>query len=172
MRSLSNYVQWKELGVSLIKRDTHRSFFTKERELEACKTFRKILNTYDNYLHQLEKSKAGITGTLRIGMLYYTIRHDFGTVCLDSRRHILMWRCSSNSWQPKRCISLTAGATYRHRGFYESQFGERNGLLFKDFDKSHAVVMMSKEHPLAIKEEVALSELHEETMVLLRDDRI
>ena len=169
--SLSRHISAmeKELGVSLIKRDTHQVVFTKEG-LEACKTFRKILNTYDNYLHQLEKSKAGIIGTLRIGMLYYTIRHDFGTVLPRFQKAYPNVEISSNSWQPKDVYPALLEQRIDIGVLPRSQFGERNGLLFKDFDKSHAVVMMSNEHPLAIKEEVALSELHEETVVLLRDD--
>lgn len=169
--SLSRHIfaMEKELGVVLIKRDTHQVVFTKEG-LEACKTFQKILNIYDNYLHQIETSKAGITGTLRIGMLYYTIRRDLGDILPRFQKEYPNVEISSNSWQPKDVYPALLEQRIDIGVLPRSQFGERNGLLFKDFERSHPVVMMSKEHPLAKNEVVALSELHKETLVLLRDD--
>ena len=169
--SLSRHISAmeKELGVILIQRDTHQVTFTKEGQ-EACKTFRKILNTYDQYLQELEKTKAGITGTLRIGMLYYTIRNDFGDILPRFRSEYPNVEIISNSWQPKEVYPALLEQRIDIGVLPKSQFGERNGLLFKDFEKSGAVVMLPREHYLAEKEEISLSELQGETLILLRDD--
>lgn len=97
-------------------------------------------------------------------------RECSGTVLPRFQKEYPNVEISSNSWQPKDVYPALLEQRIDIGVLPKSQFGERNGLLFKDFDKSHAVVMMPKEHPLAIKEEVALSELHEETVILLRDD--
>ena len=69
----------KELGTIFINRNTHSVKFTQEGK-DACKTFHKMLSLYDNYSARLHENRAGITGTLRLGMLYYTKNQDFGKI--------------------------------------------------------------------------------------------
>ena len=77
--ALSRHVQEveRELGVRLLNRDKHSVSLTDAGE-RAYKGFRQILRAYDRLTDDITSYKAGLTGRLCIGMLYYTIRQDFG----------------------------------------------------------------------------------------------
>ena len=65
----------KELGVKLLERNKHSVSFT-EAGLKVYKQLRKIIQVYDNMTHELSEYQNGVTGRLKLGMLYYTIHQD------------------------------------------------------------------------------------------------
>ena len=69
----------KELGIKLLDRNKHNVELT-EAGLKVYTQFQHIVQNYDLLLQDINGLKTGITGTLRLGMLYYTIKQDFSSI--------------------------------------------------------------------------------------------
>ncbi|MCC8067927.1 MAG: LysR family transcriptional regulator [Clostridiales bacterium] len=169
--SLSRHIaaMEKELGVSLLRRDTHRLEFTEEG-LEACRTFQKILNLYDGLCTDFERKKAGIKGTLRLGTLYYTVHEDLKDVTMRFWKEYPNARLVTYSWQPKDVYAALMEQRIDLGILPRTRYGAEKGLLFQDFEITGGVAMLPADHPLAQKDSVTLEELSQETLLLLDDD--
>ena len=159
----------KELGTMLINRNTHSVEFTEDGK-DACKTFRKILNLYNNYSATLQEKSAGITGTLRLGMLYYTIYQDFGKVLPLFEENYPQIEIKQYSYQPHEIYWALINDKIDIGVLAKANYETSDNLNFKDISRNNAVAMMSTTHRLASCKTVKLDDLHHELIVLLNED--
>ena len=159
----------KELGTSLLTRNTHQVALTEDGE-QAIKAFQKILHIFDEYSENLDQKKKGIQGSLRIGMLYYTVHQDLGPILPFFRKQYPNVRIQTISGQPQEIYRALIDETIDIGILPPANYPNRNNLSFKVFNRTGASVMMSVTHPLARRASVTLSDLKKETIVLLKDD--
>ena len=169
--ALSRHVQEleRELGVRLIDRDRHSVALT-DAGARAYKGFRQILRAYDRLSDDIAGYKAGLTGRLRIGMLYYTIRQDFGDAMerfsaeypgVDLRRF---------SFQPQEVFQALSEDRIDIGVLPRANHPDADWLCYQDVLSDGLAALMSVAHPLAGRTELTLDDLVSETGVLLRDD--
>ena len=157
----------KELGTKLINRNTHSVEFTEDGK-DACKIFRKILNLYNNYSATLQEKSAGITGTLRLGMLYYTIYQDFGKILPLFKENYPQIEIKQYSYQPHEIYWALINDKIDIGVLAKANYETSDNLNFKDISRDNAVAMMSTTHRLASCKTVKLDDLHHELIVLLK----
>ena len=107
--ALSRHVQEleRELGVKLLDRDKHSVRLTEAGE-RAYKGFRQILRNYERLTDDIASYKGGLVGNLRIGMLYYTIRQDFGDAMERFSAEYPGVRLRRFSYQPQEVFQALA----------------------------------------------------------------
>lgn len=159
----------KELGIRLLNRDKHKVVFT-EAGVKACKSFRRILQTYDNLTHEFSDYKLGTTGSLRLGMLYYTINQDFGNVMTRFAEEYPNVVIKRYSWQPQEVYHALSEDRIDIGVLPRANYADGSLLKFQDILHSGMDVMMAATHPLAKKETVSLDDLKQEICIYLRDD--
>ena len=148
--ALSRHVQEveRELGVRLLNRDKHSVSLTDAGE-RAYKGFRQILRAYDRLTDDITSYKAGLTGRLRIGMLYYTIRQDFGDTMerfADEYPNVELHRFS---YQPQEVYQALAEERIDIGVLPRANYPEADYLRFQDVLTSPLAALMSVRHPLA-----------------------
>ncbi|MDD3220058.1 MAG: LysR family transcriptional regulator [Lachnospiraceae bacterium] len=166
-RHINNMEQ--ELNIILVERDTHKTALT-EAGKETCKSFQKILHEYSVLTDKLTIQKSGMNGTLRLGMLYYTISSDF--------KNILPRFCSEYpnvclkrfSYQPQEIYNALLNDSLDIGVLAKAEYPTEDLLCFHDFACSSGIVMVAKDHPLSLKESLTLNELKNEPIILLSED--
>ena len=159
----------RELGVKLIERDRHSVALT-EPGLRAYKGFKQILRAYDKLAEDIADYKMGLTGRLRIGMLYYTIRQDFGDTMerfADEYPNVELHRFS---YQPQEVYQALAEERIDIGVLPRANYPEADYLRFQDVLTSPLAALMSVRHPLAGRAALSLDDLRDQTTILLRDD--
>lgn len=159
----------RELGVRLIDRDRHSVRFT-EQGMSAYKSFRKILRTYDALEQEIVGFKQGMTGTLRLGMLYYTIRQDFGDSLDRFAEEYPNVELKRFSWQPQEIYEALAEERIDLGVLPRATYPDAPYLAFQDILSAGMEVMVLSTHRLARKESVTLDDLRGELAIQLRDD--
>ena len=171
--ALSRHVQEleRELGARLLDRDKHSVALTQAGE-RAYKAFRQMLRAYDRLTDDIAGYKAGLTGRLRIGMLYYTIRQDYGDAMerfsaeypgVELRRH---------SYQPQEVFQALAEERIDVGVLPRANHPNADWLCYQDVLSDGLAALVSASHPLASRDELTLDDLRDETTVLLRDDPV
>lgn len=159
----------KELGIRLLNRDKHKVEFT-EAGTKVYNSFRRILQTYDNLTREFSDYKLGTTGSLRLGMLYYTISQDFGNVMTRFAEEYPKVVIKRYSCQPQEVFHALAEDRIDIGVLPRANYSDGSFLKFQDITHNGMEVMMAATHPLARKETVSLDDLRPETCIYLRDD--
>lgn len=169
--ALSRHMQEleRELGVRLIDRDRHSVSLTEAGE-RAYKGFRQILRSYDRLTDDIAGYKAGLTGNLRIGMLYYTIRQDFGDAMERFSTEYPGVRLRRFSYQPQEVFQALAEERIDVGVLPRANHPDAEWLRYQDILSDGLATLVSVDHPLASRDEITLDDLADETAVLLRDD--
>ena len=169
--ALSRHMQEleRELGVRLIDRDRHSVSLTEAGE-RAYKGFRQILRSYDRLTDDIAGYKAGLTGNLRIGMLYYTIRQDFGDAMERFTAEYPGVRLRRFSYQPQEVFQALAEERIDVGVLPRANHPDAEWLRYQDILSDGLAALVSVDHPLASRDEITLDDLADETAVLLRDD--
>lgn len=159
----------RELGAQLLNRDKHSVSLTEAGE-RAYKTFRQILRAYDRLTDDIAGYKAGLTGRLRIGMLYYTIRQDFGDVMERFSAEYPGVELRRFSYQPQDVFQALAEERIDIGVLPRAHHPDADWLCYQDVHTDGMAVLVSVNHPLASHDELTLDDLAGESTVLLRDD--
>lgn len=160
----------KELETLLVIRDTHQITFTPEGEA-ACKTFQSILTLYEGYRSKLQEARLGIIGSLRIGMLYYTVSQDFGGILPKFQIQHPKVRVKTASFQPHEIYRALLDDRIDLGIMAKAGYDEMDQLHFREIGRSGAVAMLSASHRLAAKKVLSLDSLQQETVILLKEDQ-
>lgn len=162
-------VMEQELNVTLVKRNTHGVEFTEEG-FAAASAFERILSTYDSYLGEISERRSGITGTLKLGMLYYTVRRDFGDVLPKFKELYPNIKTKTHSCQPQEVYQMILDGKIDIGALSEADYPLEDKLCFQTLYKASGVVMLDRKHPLANKQSVKLEDLISETVLVLKED--
>ena len=169
--ALSRHMQdmERELGVRLLNRDKHSVALTDAGE-RAYKGFRQILRAYDRLTDDIAGYKAGLTGRLRIGMLYYTIRQDFGDTMERFSAEYPGVELRRFSYQPQEVFQALAEERIDIGVLPRANHPGAEWLCYQDVLSDGLAGLVSVTHPLAARDVLTLEDLEGETTVLLRDD--
>lgn len=161
----------EELGVRLLNRNKHNVELT-EAGMKTYPRIRHIVQNYDLLLQDIESLKSGVSGTLRLGMLYYTIRQDYSPIISKFTSRYPSVEFKRYYYQPHEVFS----ALEEERidiGVLPGNITTRTvELRFQEFHRDGMEVMMSAAHPLAEKESLVLEDLTKEECIFLRNDPI
>lgn len=161
----------KELGIKLLDRNKHNVELT-EAGLKVYTQFQHIVQNYDLLLQDINGLKTGITGTLRLGMLYYTIKQDFSSIISKFFTQYPNVKFKKYYYQPHEVFSALK-EDFIDIGILPGNITSGNiELSFQEFRRDGMEVMMSTEHPLAEKTALTLEDLAEEECIYLKDDPI
>lgn len=161
----------KELGVRLLNRNKHTVALTEMGE-KACRCFRRIVQNYDRFLDDLASFQSNISGTLRLGMLYYTVNQDFHSVLskitlqypdIDIKRYY---------YQPQEVYTALIEERIDIGVLPRGTSIDSNLLSYHDFYRGKLEVMMAADHPLASKSSLNLEDLSTSPCIFLKDDPI
>lgn len=161
----------KELGVRLLERNKHSVSFT-EAGLKVYKQFRKILQTYDNLTQELSEYQNGVRGSLKLGMLYYTIHQDFGAIMPKFTELYPNVEIKRFSYQPHEGFAALMDEKIDICVIPRTNYPGSEVLRYCDITQGGMDVMMSVKHPLASKKKLTLDDLKNEICIQLRDDPI
>ncbi len=159
----------RELGVRLAERDKHSVTLTQMGE-RAYKSFRQILRTYDNMTEDIAGYKQGLTGRLRIGMLYYTIRRDFGDAMERFAEEYPNVELRRYSYQPQEVFQALVEERIDVGVLPRANYPDAGYLRYQDILESPLAALMAAGHPLASCDHLTLADLAGQPTVLLRDD--
>ena len=159
----------KQLGVQLLQRDKHSVTFT-EAGLKVYKNFRRILQTYERMQDELSSYQQDVSGTLRLGMLYYTIRQDFGSILPRLTADYPHINIKQISCQPQDVFKALETDQIDIGVLATAHYPNSEFIRMQNFSCSTIDVMMSHEHPLAQREELSLEDLKNEIFIQLSDD--
>ena len=161
----------KELGVKLLNRNKHTVELT-EVGMKVYLRFQRIVQNYDVLLQDVANFKTGITGTLRLGMLYYTIKQDFSSVLSKFSNQYPNVEFIRFYYQPHEVFQALSEDRIDIGVLPFSTFTSSDDLRFQNFYQDGMEVMMAVRHPLAAKENLTLDDLAREECIFLRDDPI
>lgn len=161
----------KELGIKLLNRNKHTVELT-DAGIKVYKCFHRIVRLYDTLSQDIMDIKAGMSGTLRLGMLYYTIEQDFGHVISRFRSQYPNVEFKRYHYQPNEVFDALVDDRI-DIGVLPYHTTSGDGLLrLQNFYRSAMEVMMASDHPLAAKEEITLDDLAKEENIILKNDPI
>ena len=138
----------------------------------AFKQFRKILQTYDNLTQELSEYQNGVRGSLKLGMLYYTIHQDFGAIMPKFTELYPNVEIKRFSYQPHEGFAALMDEKIDICVIPRTNYPGSEVLRYCDITQGGMDVMMSVKHPLASKKMLTLDDLKNEICIQLRDDPI
>ena len=158
-----------ELGVKLVERDKHSVHLTEPGE-RAYRSFKQVIRAYDRLTEDIAGYKLGRTGRLRIGMLYYTIRQDFGDAMERFAEEYPNVELKRFSYQPQEMFQALVDESIDIGVLPRADYPNAGYLRFKDILRSGMAALMAANHALAERSALSLEDLRGETTILLRDD--
>ena len=161
----------KDIGAQLLLRGTHFVELT-EFGQKAYRIFTKILSQYDSLSKEAVDYRSGLSGALKIGMLYYSIKRDFGDLLPKFQAEFPNISVTSSPYQPHTMYEalidgrIDIGVLWmaRHPGFEQ--------LNYRIIATSNAYALLSVHHRLAGKSSIRMADLADETIILLEEDTV
>lgn len=169
--TLSRHIQTmeKELGFSLVETSSHGITLTKTGEL-AIPAFRKIVQEYDQYLERCKNLTQQLTGTLRIGILYYAMDEFFSEFLELMREKYPNINLVVNNYQPQPLYDdLWSGKVdVASLTFYD--LSRHKDLRLQKIGTQGTLAMMRNDHVLCDTDTVTLEELSFSDLISLKND--
>lgn len=161
----------KELGSQLVIRTKH-SVQPTELGLKVYQSFKDITSRYSNLLHEIELDKQGLTGILRVGVLYYSLNTLLYPLFEQFREEYPGVDLKIVSLQPPQIMEcfeqgkIDLGLTLHYDGIsrYPAQYKAR------EFYADRLIAAVHDSDPLAEKETVSLQDLNGKTVLLMDDE--
>ena len=159
-----------ELNLLLFLRDGRKMKLTPAGRALAD-TWKVIYENYYTAVEQAQNIQKGISGSLKIGVLHGTYVADFMPAIIEFFRahhpdvEIALsydsFRALQNKiYSGKLDIAFTVLFNIRKKEY----------LLYKYVEHSMDYILMHKNHPLAVREELSLSDCRDETFVMISTD--
>lgn len=161
----------KELGIKILNRSKHKVEFT-DMGMKVYLRFQRIVQNYDILLQDVADFKTGITGTLRLGILYYTIKQDFSSVLSRFSNQYPNVKFKRYYYQPHEVFHALSEDRIDIGVLPYSSSADSADLRFQNFYQDGMEVMMAASHPLASKGNIVLDDLTGEECIFLKDDPI
>lgn len=161
----------RELGIRLLDRNKHTVELT-ETGIKVYKCFHRIVKLYDALSQDIADIKTGMSGTLRLGMLYYTIEQDFGHIIPKFHSQYPNVEFKRYYYQPNEVFDALADDRIDIGVLPYHTTADDGFLRLQNFYRSEMEVMMASGHPLAAKEKITLDDLAEEENIILEKDPI
>lgn len=159
----------KELGFALINTSSHNIWLTKAGTL-AIPVFRKMISEYDSYLQQCINLNNQITGSLKIGLLYYAMDDYFSEFITYMEEKYPHAEFSFFSYQPEPLYhDLKIGKIDVASLMYDKEESSPS-LLFQKIGTSKLIAMMRDDHPLSTSDTITLQELSAFALIELKKD--
>ena len=159
-----------ELGVRLLDRTTRGVTITPMGR-RCYQVFSDMLARYDGLLGDVQGYLSGIEGTLRLGMLYYAIADYVTPATTAFTAAYPKIEIKLESGQPKdierwlRDNVIDVGLQTQYPGTTDEEFG------FIEVDRLPYVALVSRDHPLANRSVVAVSDIASEAIVVYGQDK-
>lgn len=169
--TLSRHIQIleKEIGHSLVYTSSHGVFLTKYGEL-AIPHFHRILSEYAQYLTQCENLSKQVSGTLRIGILYYSMDDYFSSFLEHLNEKFPSIEFSVSNYQPQPLYEdlLHGKVDVASLTFFDMK--RHTDLKLQKIGTQGTIIMMHKDHSLAEAEKVTLDDLTGSALISLKND--
>ncbi len=159
----------KELGTTLINRNTHQVRFTEEG-MEACGTFEEMLKLYNGYITRLRERQTGAEGLLRIGILYYSSQQSWRSALPAFHKKYPNIKIQTFTRQPHEIYQALLDNEIDAGVLSVADYPDKDLLGFQSFARSGAIAMVPLQHPLSSRKTLTQKDLAHEQIVLLRED--
>ena len=159
----------ENIGAKLIQRTTHDVKLT-ENGQKAYEVFKKITNKYDSLCEELKDTNNGLTGLLRLGMLYYSIRRDYGRLLPICKEKYPDVKIECTPYQPHIMYQAILNGSIDIGIVLVADYIDMSQLVVHKVISDETSAMLLNTHPLAKQPAIRMSELTEEKIILLKDD--
>ncbi len=159
----------KDLGTRLFTRSPHYVELTTDG-VRAKETFQTIITNYEHLYHTIQSGQKGISGNLKIGMLYYAVNRDFGNLLPDFREQYPGVKLDYYSGQPHQIYQKLLNNEIDIGAIPLADYDGSEHMIFYKIASHPAVAMISCNHPLADRGSLTLEDIKSESIVLLEED--
>lgn len=159
----------EELGFPLVKTSSHGVELTSFGR-SALHPFRKMLKEYDTFLERSNNLSRQISGSLRIGLLYYAIDDyfsDFLTLFMKKYPNI---QVSCHTYQPQALLNDLMNGKLDVASLLTCPGVGIEGLRCQRIGESRIIAILREDNPLAMASSVSLEALASCPLVVLRQD--
>lgn len=159
-----------EMGVRLLDRSTRGVALTPMGR-RSYQVFSDMLKRYDGLLGDVESYLSGLSGTIRVGMLYYCIADYCSPVLQAFSRAYPNIEVKLESGQPRnierwlRDNMIDVGLQTQYPGITDEEFD------FLEVARFPYVALVSPAHPLATRAAIAAADLADETIITYGQDK-
>ncbi|MBQ9814096.1 MAG: LysR family transcriptional regulator [Lachnospiraceae bacterium] len=169
--TLSRHIQEmeKELGFSLFNTSSHGVELTREGK-DAKKVFSKMMKEYEGMQARWTDWHRQIEGHIRLGLLYYSLSDYFTDFLpfINEKNPGVSVKCLN--YRPQELLDdLLAGKIDIGQISYVDEKNPK--LYYQKIAMTDMIVVMSNKNPLARCTELKLSDLEQETLAELKNDR-
>lgn len=158
-----------EVGSRLFIRNPHAIILTEEGK-QVYLSFERILAEYDALLERLSKQQRGLSGSLRIGLLYYIIEDYIAPRLGKFQRAYPDIRLTFQSYQPHQLIRDLLQDRIDIGPVIQTGFSGAEQFQFHPITKDTFIAVMPGDHPLSKRSSIRLKDLENEVIINLKDD--
>lgn len=159
----------KELGFPLFNTTSHGISLTRTGEL-AVHSFRKIVREYDRYLAQCENMSMQVTGTLRIGFLYYSMDDFFSPFLEKMEEKYPHVKFVISNYQPQALYDDLQNGKIDVGSLVFYDIKQHKDLRLQQISTQGTLAIMRNDHVLSSAETVTLEELAFSKLIFLKND--
>lgn len=162
-----------ELGVQLFIRDKRKKLRLTAEGAEVCGHLSHIYQDYEQMTAKVEKMKRGLTGMLSVGFLEGQLLESRFKEILDLfASHYPNIELVLTRDTEKGLLSRLYDGSLDVAVILELQARKKSDIIFSDLFWLPTYMIMTKNHPLANRQEVSLKELQEDTFVYIEGSEI
>ena len=169
--TLSRHIQAmeKELGFSLVITSNHGIELTRAGTM-AIPIFRKMIADYDRFLKQCRNYSPELSGSVRIGLLYYAMDDYLSEFMVYMAEKYPNADFSISSYQPQALYDDLLNGKIDVASLPCPGKPEDPDLIFQRTGITRLIAMMRNNHPLSASETITLQELAFSDLIELKKD--
>ncbi|MDO5688877.1 MAG: LysR family transcriptional regulator [Tissierellia bacterium] len=159
------------VGAKLLVRTTHNVALT-EIGVKTYENFKKIITDYDHAIKNVELYTKGLTGTIRLGLLYYHVEIYAKNILKKMKEGYPSIEVSFSSYQPKEMLESLENKTIDIAIYWNLPKIRPPFVEYQPLNEEKLVVVLSNAHPLANVEEIMPADLSNNTFIMIKDSEI
>lgn len=169
--TLSRHIQAmeKELGTALFNTTSHGISLTKQGEM-AIAHFRKIVREYDRFLERCDNLFTQVSGTLRIGILYYSMDEFFSEFLEQLKEKYPNVNFLVSNYQPQPLYDDLWSGKIDVASLIFFDLQKHNDLRLQKIGTQGVVAILNKDHPLSSESDINLKDLLDLDLISLKND--